>query len=495
MIFVLSMFLLILIIGSIIIFKITNISAEPNTANCKEVYDNHNNATDASRFNIVFIGVGFETTNDLKQSAQRLLSLNNDTFYDVRVNNSGLMQIPIFKQYNESFNFWYVDRQKNFSDTSCLTISSELYQWEWIYDCQDMLPNRVIPIFNYPHPYPTAYCPAGSMGRRYTNIYDCVDARSDCNNVFIPDLQNGNVHELLHTIPCLFDEYGTSGTITNPKPFTGELIHNQLLQFYVNETPNGYNECITNAPWEDHIGNGCGTDGVIDCFDQSISGCNVSAPIDFSFWGDTREDCCLPGKNCTMEIACFRGGLSADVEIWRAASGTIMRNNYQGKRNGTSLIDEWDQNITERVIKKGPAIGKVWQRLNGWIPNYQMDCDATTPLFVGDDRFLVKSSGQIKAFLDENGNIKLNQICVESSTCNPPSNSFIVENSSGNSVAYVAPNGTLCAKNGCSQKTNCSMPGVDSFIIKNASGTIVSYINSTGSLCFMGNLTENVQDF
>ncbi|MEK6936427.1 MAG: hypothetical protein AABW67_06585, partial [Nanoarchaeota archaeon] len=68
-----GLFLLFIILTTIFSHKI---SAEINPANCKEVYSNHNNATNTSRFNIVFVGVGFETTDDLNLASQRVIHLS-----------------------------------------------------------------------------------------------------------------------------------------------------------------------------------------------------------------------------------------------------------------------------------------------------------------------------------------------------------------------------------------------------------------------------------
>ena len=95
-----GLFLLFIILTTIFSHKI---SAEINPANCKEVYSNHNNATNTSRFNIVFVGVGFETTDDLNLASQRVIHLSGTAPSNVK--SDGLMQIPVFKDYNNSFNF------------------------------------------------------------------------------------------------------------------------------------------------------------------------------------------------------------------------------------------------------------------------------------------------------------------------------------------------------------------------------------------------------
>ncbi len=75
----------------------------------------------------------------------------------------------------------------------------------------------------------------------------------------------------------------------------------------------------------------------------------------------------------------------------------------------------------------------------------------------------------------------------------PGDDAFIIQNSSGETVAYINSTGDLCIEDSnCNDNdAGCSAPGDGSFILKDSDDTIVSYINATGHLCLTGDLTEN----
>ena len=388
------------------------LTSKKKLANCSELYSG-NVASDSSKFNIVFIGNGFRTIEDLKSAAKRVIDMDGTSSSETI--SYGLMQIPIFKNNKNKFNFWYIDYTKSFSSKDSATVWKELYNFDLIKSCQDILPNRVIPVFIYPAQVISnekrndcnsqmnemdclsgfyqrdKWCvwdglnnecnvleyPYASYGRYYVTLSDCIDLESNCNGEDYPNLQNNNIHELLHTIPCLGDEYGTFGNnpqliSMQPIEFNSLLTSNANLQFYVGN----YEQCIANAPWinEGYLGNGCGNDGTVDCFDESK--CNQ--PIKFVNGIDTQPGCCISGKDCTMEIGCFEGGVYTDKGIWRSSSSSVLRNPYLGKLTGSQFISEWDQEIVYRVIQKGPAIGKVWKEGQ----NYDLDCDITNIQFI-----------------------------------------------------------------------------------------------------------------
>ena len=349
---------------------VCTIPPTPSLPSCIELYNGINVKTDSNRFNIVFVGMGFKSVDDLKVAAKRIVDIDGNS--SSKTISDGLMQIPVFKNNQNKFNFWYVDYTRPFSSKDPQTISNELYNFYLIKSCQDILPNRVIPVFIYPGQIGSNDYPYASYGRNYVTLTDCLDSESNCNGGDYPNLQNGNIHELLHTIPCLGDEYGSWGN--NPQPssmqavdFNNVLTGNANLQFYVGS----YNNCIINAPWKNMIGNGCGIDGIIDCFSN-----DCSQPLSYVNGVDTRPECCISGKDCGMEIGCFEGGLYSDKGIWRSSGGGVMRNIY-GKLNGEAYLNKWDQQIVSKVLAKGPAIGKVWKEGQ----NYDLDCDATTSDF------------------------------------------------------------------------------------------------------------------
>ncbi len=373
------------------------IISEQNLSSCEEVFSNTNDKLDSTRFNIVFIGAGFSDVNDLKMAAGRVIDLNGVA--NQQVKSEGLMQIPIFKSNKDRFNFWYINKTMEFPNDSPESVWNTLYQDDWVKNCQSILPNRVIPIFIYPGKRNMVNCekhlnssncliygrdewclwnstdcvgkgyPYASMGRSYVTLIDCIDSNSNCEANPYPGLQNANVHELLHTIPCLGDEYGGFDNT----PFNISLDSNGKLQFYKGDS---YSDCIANAPWEDYIGNGCGIDGIIDCFDR-----NIGQPLRFDNRLDYRIESCIAGKDCTSEIGCFEGGNYFQKGIWRSSTNTIMRVHWaENLIKGSSYLNDWDQRIVSRVIQKGPTFGKNWK--SG--VDYQLDCDSTTSKFASD---------------------------------------------------------------------------------------------------------------
>ena len=407
---------------------------------CNEVYDGTNVKSDANTFNLVFIGNGFKNTDDLKAAAKRVINLDGTS--KIQTLSDGFMQIPVFKNNQNRFNFWYVPSTKPFSSKDPQTVWNELYNFDLVSVCQDMLPNRVIPVFIYPGQGNGVGYPYASYGRYYVTLFDCIDSESTCLGGDYPNLQNGNIHELLHTVPCLGDEYGAWGN--NPQgsmqsvEFNSVLIGNANLQFFVGD----YKDCMANAPWvkDGYFGNGCGNNGVVDCFDNSK--CNQ--PISYVNGVDTQPGCCLSGKDCTMEIGCFEGGLYSDKGIWRSSSGGVMRNPYVGKISGEAFLNEWDQEIVSRVIQKGPAIGKVWQEGQ----NYNLDCDGvTSSILCGDGICEVGENcpGDVSSCADN--------ICYEP-TCINGCGEVPVTNGE-NDEACLASDNKICDSNfGCSLDTD-----------------------------------------
>lgn len=107
--------------------------------------------------------------------------------------------------------------------------------------------------------------------------------------------------------------------------------------------------------------------------------------------------------------------------------------------------------------------------------------------------FSVENSlGEIVADFDNFGNLNLKGTCSVSQECIAPKNSFIVQNSNYETVAYISSEGNLCLeKDNCSNyyQQNCN-PSNDAFIIQNKNLNI-SYIDFQGKLCLTGNLKEN----
>ena len=83
-------------------------------------------------------------------------------------------------------------------------------------------------------------------------------------------------------------------------------------------------------------------------------------------------------------------------------------------------------------------------------------------------------------------------VCSSSASCNPTADSFIFQNSLGETVSYIDSNGNLCVETGdCTSSVNCNNPGDGSFIVKDVSNDNAVYISSIGDLCFIGALSQN----
>ena len=338
---------------------------------CSPVYVDQNNGTDASRFNIVFVGVGFSSVDDVRASAARVVDLDGAS--KASTGAYGMMQIPSYASAKSKLNFWYVSHTAPFSNTSGATVWNELYRTDWLNECQTQLPNRVIPVFIYPRVANdgTSY-PYASMGRRWVTLADCFASGSTCSDWEKWTYQQSNVHEMQHTLPCLWDEYGAAGNAnaSTAVNWSGTLTGNATSQFWAGSS---YASCVNSSPWKSQIGNGCGKDGVIDCFKPECT-----QPISFVNGIDFNENCCLPGKDCLAEIGCFEGGAGADKGIWRATAGTLMRSPYYSNFTRGNSINSYDQSLITQALSKGPAVGKTWSVAGAdATAGYALDCDTT----------------------------------------------------------------------------------------------------------------------
>ena len=104
---------------------------------------------------------------------------------------------------------------------------------------------------------------------------------------------------------------------------------------------------------------------------------------------------------------------------------------------------------------------------------------------IGNDAYIVNSSGGFLAVFTDTGDIELKGDCTVQASCG----SGIFEIYTGGViVSSINSTGDLCLKTGdCDIDSSCS---AGSLTIKDGSGTVVSSINSSGSLCYTGNLIE-----
>ena len=70
---------------------------------------------------------------------------------------------------------------------------------------------------------------------------------------------------------------------------------------------------------------------------------------------------------------------------------------------------------------------------------------------------------------------------------------FVIQNSTGGlNLVITNPEGNLLIKNALTQNQGTLSPTLSSFIIQNNTGKTVAYVNSTGGLFLIGSLTQNV---
>jgi len=99
------------------------------------------------------------------------------------------------------------------------------------------------------------------------------------------------------------------------------------------------------------------------------------------------------------------------------------------------------------------------------------------------------------AWLGNDGNIALLGNCTSGGNCTAPADSFIIQNSSGDTKMYIDSSGNLCTESAIScadsdEQVSCSSPN-DSFIVLNNSVEMIVIDSTTGDLCSVGKIFEN----
>lgn len=102
------------------------------------------------------------------------------------------------------------------------------------------------------------------------------------------------------------------------------------------------------------------------------------------------------------------------------------------------------------------------------------------------------SSGSTLATMDSSGNMRISGFMTQNTTPTVDTNDFIVQDPNGElNLVITNPEGNLLVKELLIQNQSYLSPTPNSFIIQNKTGTTVAYVNSTGSLFLVGNLTQN----
>jgi hypothetical protein len=193
--------------------------------------------------------------------------------------------------------------------------------------------------------------------------------------------------------------------------------------------------------------------------------------------------CKSNGQSCTLASTCSSGycdndGFGSSDDNW---CFTPYSTYLDGQENTKCEISTGYGNIEcdEQIAGTG---------------NCNSSCSYnSSPPDTSNSFFSVKNStGNIVAWFDGQGNLSLKGNCNVSANCIAPYNSFIIQNSNLETVAYISPAGNICLEgSSCSDLQVSCNPSSDAFIIRN-SGTNKAFINFTGGLCLTGNLNENV---
>jgi hypothetical protein len=208
----------------------------PSTATCHQF---SKNAT--GKINLVIAAVGYLEELSI---VERIVDLEGKYH--------GIFAVEPFKSNKELFNIWYVSSE-NFQPQIKNGQLAELNQgFEMLTACD--LPNEYnLIVFDNPQYSKHDQLGYGSIKYSYA--------------LFTPNTAPVTaVHEFVHAFAGLQDEYDynkISDDLGIGQCYQAKNVNcnNEICV----ETANSYQDCLTNAPWNNLIGDGCGEDGIVDC--------------------------------------------------------------------------------------------------------------------------------------------------------------------------------------------------------------------------------------
>ncbi|MFH1099940.1 MAG: hypothetical protein V1722_03610 [Candidatus Micrarchaeota archaeon] len=173
----------------------------------------------------------------------------------VDASNYGLLSVEPFKSTSNKFNFFYVNIPGHVSGFEAGETKSGREATQAITTLASSCPfeNKI---------------PIGLIGWKFRSrvsggiTFLSVDDYDD-----LVRLTKVYVHESGHSVGNIHDQYivgDADMTRSNYDEFSEKL----KKVCYYPDSPNKYiavQQCLTNAPWRDLVGNGCGVDGVLDC--------------------------------------------------------------------------------------------------------------------------------------------------------------------------------------------------------------------------------------
>ncbi len=287
------------------------------TPSCREVISDHNNNSD-NRINVILVGINYDNT-AFASHAIRVIDYNGTRH--------GLLNVEPFTSNRNKFNFWYVNQTGSY-DTSRLVrfqypfgINSEIQRLGSF--CPMRNNSKVVGLINWDfnsNPDEVSFAPRLFNGQE----------------IFIDSQMRVFVHEVGgHFIGDLNDEYLGYGLGSPIVPFG--IVEQAYYSPYLNctytetwndwrciSTPESIADCEANAPWRDLIGNGCGEEGVIDCFRIDYENPECAT---YGFCVD-RHIPLVADDSWMTETSCFVG--STYPNYYRAMRNSIMASLFYG---------------------------------------------------------------------------------------------------------------------------------------------------------------------
>jgi hypothetical protein len=281
-------------------FDVDEVTIELLENLCKELIPGHNNAA-ADRLNLVFAGINYLDGGQIPGvgpvTGVDLVTMVGEEFVDA---------LFTFEPYNgqkQKFNFWYVDeigftvdKPASGEPRDGLRVGRTLTR-----EC------GVQNIYAY-HLYNNNFRSSAKPGPG-GYVFWSVPFSTIRNEFGLHSKIATGVHETGHLIGLLGDEYITFttsvGTISNWLFFKGPNSFRDSQDFS-QDGDTTVAECLQDTHWKEMIGNGCGQEGIVDCF-ESIE------PVR-----------CKENMQCWDEVSCFEGAWYK-YDIFRSTYNSIMR--------------------------------------------------------------------------------------------------------------------------------------------------------------------------
>lgn len=305
-----------------------------NTKNCLEVIEGHNDPLDTTRINVVFMGLNYTGgVDEFKQRVVKLININGEG----SPKDNGLLSEPPFRDYQDSFNLWYINKTLPYNKN---TFSEDISYLSNL--CSYLNKRQEIQLVQSSSGL--AYAILGGVEGGWMVIFDRLNWGIQYHRDII-------LHEFGHSFGGLGDEY-YSGFVTdgNPsiincdvadsetacskwcsgKPTLVEDLNNALCED-TSDLESCYKKVFSeNLPcdWYDENNNIFGKTGCINIVKICTSihnrdTCENSEPVrsteKICYWADTVDPYfqsnCIPvkshgvniGKNCINDTGCFQG--------------------------------------------------------------------------------------------------------------------------------------------------------------------------------------------